>query len=85
MEHKDLTQLVREYVQVEKQLVELKELEKQKNDLKKQITKEMERRELDRFNFNGRYITYIKEYVRPAYEVPECVIAPSVRIQGGAR
>lgn len=85
MEHKDLTQLVREYVQVEKQLVELKELEKQKNDLKKQITKEMERRELDRFNFNGRYITYIKEYVRPAYEVPECIIAPSVRIQGGSR
>lgn len=85
MENKDLTQLVREYVQVEKQLVALKELEKQKNDLKKQITKEMERRELERFNFNGRYITYIKEYVRPAYEVPACTIAPSVRIQGGAR
>ena len=85
MEHKDLTQLVREYVKVEKQLEPLKELEKKKNELKKEITKEMERRTLERFNFNGRYITYIKEYVRPAYEVPECTIAPSVRIQGGTR
>ena len=58
MENKDLTQLVREYVKVEKQLEPLKELEKQKNELKKEITKEMERRTLERFNFNGRYIQY---------------------------
>lgn len=85
MEHKDLTNLVREYVEVEKQLQKLKELETKKNNLKKAITKEMEKRTLDRFNYCGRYITYIKEYVRPAYEVPETTIAPSVRIQGGTR
>ena len=85
MEHKDLTKLVLKYKELEEKMKEFKELDKEIRQVKKEITEEMISRQLDRFNYGGRFVTFIKGYTRPAYEVPEAIIAPSVRIQGGTR
>ena len=85
MENKDLTKLVLKYKELEEKMKECKELDKEIRQVKKEITEEMISRNLDKFNYGGRFITLIKEYVRAEYTVPETIIAPSVRIQGGTR
>lgn len=85
MKNENLKKYIKEYVQIEKQLKGVKELEKRQKELKTLITQEMEDKDIKQYNFCGRVITYIKGYIRKAYEVPEAVINPSVKIQGGAR
>lgn len=83
MKNEDLEKYIKEYaknVRAMQRLTKYKELEARNKELKELMTNEMMEKHIDKYEYIGLSIKYIKQHMQKAYTVPSKLIKSSIRI-----
>lgn len=87
MKRKDLKNLMKEYVNIQKELdkIDVDQKLKRQKELKEQIVQLMEDLGVKQDSYYSYVFKYVKGYVRNEYLVPAGIVKPKVQVIGGTR
>lgn len=87
MKHKDLKNLMKEYVSIQKELdrIDVDQKLKRQKDLKEQMVQLMEDLGIKQDSYYSYIFKYVKGYERKEYLVPNGIVKPKVQVIGGGK
>lgn len=87
MKNKDLKNLMKEYVSIQKELdkIDVDQKMKRQKELKEQMVQLMEDLGVTQDNYYSYIFKYVKGYERKEYLVPSGIVKPKVQVIGGTR
>lgn len=87
MKNKDLKNLMKEYVSIQKELdkIDVEQKLKRQKELKDQMVQLMEDLGTTQESYYSYIFKYVKGYERKEYVVPNGIVKPKVQVIGGSK